>query len=132
MGGVGCGSRTRFRTRSLGLSGSSLLADSFLLVDSTLEVLPDITVFIRGDTNGDTIVDLSDAQRTLGFLFLGWDRIRCLDAADSDDDGRVNVSDAIYKLSYLFLGGPVLPPPYPGRGSDPTEDGLECVGRPGE
>lgn len=86
-------------------------------------------MFFRGDANRDAVVDLSDAQYTLGFLFTGGPRPLCLDAADSNDDGNLDISDPIHTLSYLFLGGPMLPPPFPLRGSDPTsDDPLGCLG----
>ena len=83
-------------------------------------------MFIRGDTNGDTSVNLSDAVGILVYLFLGEETPPCLDSADADDDSNVNLTDATYILNYLFLGGPSLPEPYPLLGVDPTEDNLSC------
>jgi hypothetical protein len=81
----------------------------------------------RGDANGDGAVDISDAMRTLLYLFHGSARPYCLDAADTNDDGSVNISDPVSLLDYLFSGGPK--PASPGvmiSGSDPTADGLYC------
>ena len=47
------------------------IANSFLLVAANVNIQAEITLFIRGDTNGDGTVDLSDAQATLNYLFLG-------------------------------------------------------------
>jgi CD109 antigen len=85
--------------------------------------------FVRGDSNDDAIVNLSDAVAALGFLFLGnWQGARpfCEDAADSNDDGRLNITDSILTLQYLFLGGPAPRAPYPDAGEDPTADELRC------
>lgn len=84
--------------------------------------------FLRGDSNGDGSVDISDAIKTLGVLFLGEGEIACQDAADSNDDGVLDISDAISLLVHLFLGTVSLPAPGPERcGMDPTEDGVYCV-----
>lgn len=83
--------------------------------------------FVRGDTGGDGQVDLSDAVRTLGVLFLGTPPPACLDAMDSNDDGKLELTDAVYTLGFLFLGGPPLLPPFPRPGPDRTEDELLCL-----
>ncbi len=69
--------------------------------------------FIRGDTNGDGDVDLSDAVTTLGWLFLGGDAPLCIESADADGDTKATITDAIYLLQHLFLSGPRPPPPFP-------------------
>jgi hypothetical protein len=83
-------------------------------------------VYVRGDATRDGRVDISDAIRILGALFLG-SALPCLDAADTNDDGQLNITDAIYLLGFLFLGGPEPPPPFPGEGEDPTPDALDCA-----
>jgi hypothetical protein len=85
------------------------------------------TLFLRGDANGDTVVDISDPVAALGFLFTGSTRPPCLDSSDANDDGRVDIADPIYLLSFLFQGGPH--PRSPGTlisGSDRTVDSLHC------
>ena len=84
-------------------------------------------VFVRGDSNGDASVDISDAVATLNYLFVGGGQaLACEDAGDVNDDGALNVTDPVYALSYLFQGG--LPPrePFPQEGLDETEDQLRC------
>lgn len=86
-------------------------------------------IFIRGDSNLDQKVDLSDAIHTLTYLFLGEDDLApsyCLDAHDYDDSGEVDISDAIANLFHLFLDGSPPPMPYPAPGRDPTYDLLYC------
>ena len=83
--------------------------------------------FLRGDTNGDRTVDLSDSILTLNHLFVDGSELRCEDAADADDNGTLEVSDPVSVLSFLFLRGPHPPPPGPDEpGIDPTADELEC------
>jgi len=88
------------------------LVNSFVLVNGRINIVPDVTVFIRGDSNGDTTVDLSDAVTLLGYLFLGSGRPSCYDAGDANDDGELNISDAITIVASLFLvEHPSRPPP---------------------
>ena len=80
--------------------------------------------FLRGDPNGDAVVDISDAIFILGCRFLGKECPTCRDAGDTNDDGVVDLSDAITILSFKFLGTPPPPPPALGCGPDPTPDDL--------
>jgi hypothetical protein len=102
---------------------------AFVFIPGLLEILPDIQVFVRADANGDAAIDLSDAQTTLNFLFIGLGRPACYDAADANDDGELNVSDPIFTLEFLFLGGPAPPAPHPQEGRDETADGMGCLVR---
>jgi hypothetical protein len=110
----------------LGMTIPPELAESFIFIDSSFHVQPDIVVFIRGDSNGDDEVEMSDAVTTLNFLFLGSERPHCYDAADANDDGALNIADPVFTLQYLFLGGAELPAPFPDAGEDPTDDGMSC------
>jgi len=92
---------------------------------ATLTVVAD-GAFRRGDSNVDGRVDLSDAVRSLDFLFGSSERPGCIDAADANDDGLLDISDAVYTLGFLFLGGDELPPPSSRCGEDPTADSLDC------
>lgn len=81
--------------------------------------------FRRGETNGDSVVDIADVTRTLECLFTNGECPVCFDAADVNDDGTVDLSDAVHELLWLFAQG--TPPPNPGPwacGSDPTPDPL--------
>ncbi|MBI2448933.1 right-handed parallel beta-helix repeat-containing protein [Candidatus Pacearchaeota archaeon] len=82
--------------------------------------------FIRGDSNNDGAIDISDAIVTLGFLFTSEGNVTCKDAADANDDGDLDISDPINILGFLFLGDPSsLPQPYPDIGIDPTPETPE-------
>ncbi len=91
-----------------------------------LQIVGDVTLFIRGDSNGDETVDVSDVITTLGFIFRGTAAPHCFDAADANDDGKLDVSDPIYTLNFLFRRGDALPPPTETPGLDPTPDSRTC------
>ena len=85
--------------------------------------------FLRGDSNRDFAVDISDVVFTLGYLFQGGSAPACADAMDANDDGALDISDAINTLFALYGGG--APVQFPGMslaGFDPTADGLFCRG----
>ena len=83
--------------------------------------------FTRGDINDDTVVDLTDAQALVNYLYLGEEGPECEDVADVNDDGLVNIADAAHLLGYLYWGGAVPPEPFDEFGGDPThDDPFEC------
>ncbi|MCZ6793885.1 MAG: hypothetical protein O7J95_09775 [Planctomycetota bacterium] len=88
--------------------------------------LPAKRPFIRGDVEENGDVNITDAIKILGYLFLGDDDPPCLDAADVDDDGEVIITDAVFLLNHLFGGGAQPRPPFPEPGHDPTEDDVTC------
>src|SRR5262245_37078761 len=81
--------------------------------------------FIRGDSNGDQQVSISDTTFILGYMFLGSPGPECENAGDADDSGMIDIADAIKVLNGLFLGGTV-PAPFPAPGADPTEPSPNC------
>lgn len=79
-------------------------------------------VFIRGDTNNDSSVNVSDIGYLTNYLYQSGP-IPCeLDSADVNDDGWVNISDVSYLSNYLYQGGALPPHPFPAAGMDFTED----------
>lgn len=88
---------------------------------------PPEPVFIRGDVNMDTLVDLADAIFHLDYTFLNGPTPDCMDAGDANDDGASDISDAIFLLYYFFLGGPGPWVPFPSPGVDWTDDTLGCA-----
>ncbi len=84
--------------------------------------------FLRGDSNVDGAVNISDAVNLLDWLFRGQGSVEaCLDAADFNDDGAVDISDPVATLMFLFVGAGALAE---GCAIDRTEDGLTCNWHP--
>jgi hypothetical protein len=102
--------------------------NSFVFVNGRISIVPDVTVFVRGDSNRNGRVELADAQSTLNHLFLGGPPPRCHDASDANDDGKLDISDPVGVLNFLFLGGGPLPPPAGSPGPDPSPDSLPGCG----
>jgi len=63
-------------------------------------------VSLRGDTNGDGIIDISDVVYLINYLFIGGPLPVPLAAGDCNRDTVVDVSDVVSLLNYLFVGGP--------------------------
>jgi hypothetical protein len=86
--------------------------------------------FIRGDANGDGVVNPSDINFIGNYLFSGGPAPACLDSADANDDELVNISDMSWLSTWLFLesGGTLqwIQPPYPECGVDPFGFELFC------
>jgi hypothetical protein len=81
--------------------------------------------FIRGDSNADGLVNISDPITTVLFLFTT-KPLTCLRAADSDLDGSVMFGDVVATLTCLFQARPPIDLPFPGCGTDPNADALTC------
>jgi len=99
----------------------------WLLISAGSTALPAASSFVRGDSNADQSIDVSDPVNTLGWLFLGGAELPCKDAADANNDERLDLSDAVFELAYLFLGGPEPPAPFPTCGPDPEGAALDCA-----
>ncbi len=83
-----------------------------------------VPLFVRGNCNADTRVDISDAVAILLFLFLGGEPPSCVDGCDVNGDTAVQVSDAVALLGYLFSpGGFAIPSPSPGE-CQPSREGF--------
>ncbi len=91
----------------LNLDGFATMADEQILLNELdLEETP-----VRGDANGDTVLDMSDAVSLLTHLFLGGYEPATRVHANANGDSLVDMADAIYVMNYRFLGG--SPPPAP-------------------
>ena len=115
---------SEFQNEAGAIGTPAELVGASVLIPAQLKISRE--VFIRGDTNGDEAVELSDAVATLQYLFMGTAAPACFDAADANDDGVLSMSDAVRTLQFLFLGGPSLPEPTSAPGVDPTTDMLSC------
>jgi len=84
-------------------------------------------VFVRGDANNDSALDIADAVTILAYLFSDGEEPSCEDAFDVNDDGMLDIADPITLLGYLFANGPLPPGTKPGElQEDPTPDNLTC------
>ncbi|MEC8895605.1 MAG: hypothetical protein VX675_04720, partial [Planctomycetota bacterium] len=89
-------------------NGCALDEDGFFYTEAS-------PMWVRGDSNGDGIIDISDPIRLLGRLFLGEPTAEtCPMAVDVNADGALDISDPIVLLGFLFMGNMVIPPPNPG------------------
>lgn len=83
--------------------------------------------FVRGDTNTDAEVDLTDSIVLLRHLFLA-DTMNCEDSGDADDSGLLNLNDALIILQHVIYGSE---PSEVFLGGDPaidaTPDDLGCT-----
>ena len=103
------------------------LSISPIKIDGVVEIVNN-PGFRRGNTNGDSGVDLADALFVVNYLFSGGQQPGCMDSADINDDGSLDISDTIYLLNYLFVSGPSPAAPGPQNcGPDSTDDALDCI-----
>ncbi len=61
---------------------------------------------LRGDTNDDLNIDISDIVYLINYLFRGGPAPYPLRDGDINCDDEVNISDVIYLINYLFKAGP--------------------------
>jgi hypothetical protein len=64
------------------------------------------SLFIRGDANGDGVINVSDAVHLINYLFISGPAPQPLAAGDANSDGLVNITDVVYLINYLFIDGP--------------------------
>ena len=82
--------------------------------------------FKRGHFEAGALT-ISDAIRSLLYLFGGGAAPECLDSVDADDSGVLDLSDPLRVLAYLFEGGPAPVNPFSQCGVDQTLDSLDCA-----
>lgn len=88
--------------------------------------------FVRGDCNGDTGVNLTDAVCLLNWLFAGGEEPACVAAVNTDGDSSATLSDAIHLLNFLFVAGEPPARPFPDCAPGPlvADKTLGCVRSP--
>lgn len=62
-------------------------------------------LFIHGDANSDSLVDVSDVVFLINYLYKGEAAPYPLQAGDANCDGIVDVADVVFLINYLFKGG---------------------------
>jgi hypothetical protein len=83
-----------------------------------------IDQFIRGDSNADQSIDISDAIGTLDYLF-GNGSIGCRESANCNSDASLDISDVVYLLGFMFANGSQPGSPFPTCGPQPIF--LDCL-----
>ena len=115
-----------FFLHHLQVSYTRSAADNFIIYGYAVLIYNGI-FFIRGDSNGDSSLDISDAVKTLEILFSSGVGTACEDAIDANDDGLIDIADPVRLLDYLFVGAPEPPAPGAQCGEDETGDALVCL-----
>jgi len=100
-----------------GEAGGALLVayGNFFDVSVVDEIQPELW-FVRGDADGTSVVELTDAVVVLDWLFFGSRAPETIAAGDVNGDGAHDIADPVYLLNFLFRGGPQPPAPFPVRG----------------
>jgi hypothetical protein len=63
--------------------------------------------YIRGDVNGDGVIDIADVVYLLNWVFFGGPEPAPLWVGDVNCDGVVDIEDVIYLVNYIFISGPL-------------------------
>jgi hypothetical protein len=104
---------------------SLLLVSIFLLGRPVDNVLAQ--TFVRGDSNGDGLLNIADPLFSLNNLFCGGPVPPCLEAANVTDL-VFDLTDPLTSMKYLFYCGPALDATSPtGCGTDMTPPSLSCA-----
>ncbi|UCB53298.1 MAG: C39 family peptidase [Candidatus Zixiibacteriota bacterium] len=74
-------------------------------IGGTGEVELTTVIPLRGDANGDEIVDVGDVVYIVNFLYRNGNPPVPLQAADANCDGIVDIGDVVYLINYLYRGG---------------------------
>jgi hypothetical protein len=93
--------------------------------------------FIRGDTNCDGDVDVSDLVYLGDYLYQSGETPDRLDSGDFDDDGEVGVTDLTLLGYFLYQSGDPPCCPYPDEdkdtvGAEVGDDLDNCVSQPSD
>ena len=88
-----------------------ITVDTVLMMNrhQTLDIALDPVLYVHGDANFDSIINVGDAVYIISYIFKGGLAPVPYLAGDANADGRVDVGDAVYLIYYIFRDGP--PPP---------------------
>lgn len=81
--------------------------------------------FVRGDSNGDSFVNVADVPYLLRHLYFA-ESVSCEAAVDVDAGGTVDLADAMLLLTALFDTSFLPPAPYPACGEHPAVTLGQC------
>lgn len=88
--------------------------------------LPPEVAFVRGDANGNGVLDSEDPAAEAAFVTGAVALPSCVDRLDVDDNGLLNITDVTYLAAQIVQPMPLIPAPFPDAGLDPTTDALTC------
>ncbi len=74
--------------------------------DGDLDGIGDVCDFIRGDADGNDIINLLDITYLISFLYKDGLPPDPLEAGDTDCSGEINILDVTYLINHLYKGGP--------------------------
>ena len=63
-------------------------------------------VFLRGDANGDGVINIADVVYLINFLFIDGPAPVPIQAGDVNCSDYITAADVVYLINYLFIGGP--------------------------
>jgi hypothetical protein len=63
------------------------------------------SLFIRGDANGDGVINIADVVYLINYLFAHGSAPQPFEAGDANSDGKINSADVVYLINYLFAHG---------------------------
>ena len=87
------------------LDSSGTLLETYLVGNGPI-FLALYPPWIKGDSNGDGELSVSDVVYLISYLFKNGPAPKFLSSADANCDEKITVSDVIYLINYLFKGGP--------------------------
>jgi hypothetical protein len=64
------------------------------------------TVYVPGDADGSSDVDIDDVVYLIGYIFSGGPAPDPLETGDADCSDDVDIDDVVYLINYIFAGGP--------------------------
>jgi len=70
-----------------------------------LVVLNGSDLFVCGDANHDTFVDIDDAVYLIEFIFTGGSEPIPIESAEVDCSGAIDIDDVVHLITYIFGGG---------------------------
>jgi hypothetical protein len=62
---------------------------------------------VRGDANGDAVINVSDVIYLVNYLFRGGDPPEPIETGDVNCDETTDVADVLYLVNYLYRDGPL-------------------------
>jgi len=89
----------------ISVSGNLILPSGDTVFYSGSDLIT-VLEFLRGDANGDRVINSADVVYLINYLFKGGPAPEPLEAGDVNCDGTINSADVVYLINYLFKGGP--------------------------